>query len=125
MALPTLDLSWYTDGNAAERQQLASQLLDSLSQHGFVKLVGHGVSRQNVEELLEWVRRDLPKAHSFEALKCTANKTDSLGDNRIKSFSDSPRKTSSLSPIQEDPIPSEVSPASGPRTVPRYTEKAS
>lgn len=55
MTLPTLDLSLYTDGDKCERQRLASQLLESLSKHGFVKLVGHGISRETVNELLRWV----------------------------------------------------------------------
>ena len=55
MALPTLNLSLYTHGTPRERQQLASELLDSLAQHGFVKLVGHGISRESINELLKWV----------------------------------------------------------------------
>lgn len=55
MTLPTLDLSLYTDGDTGERQKLASQLLESLSKDGFVKLVGHGISRETVNELLRWV----------------------------------------------------------------------
>jgi len=125
MALPTLDLSLYTDGHAVERQQLASQLLDSLSQHGFVKLVGHGVSRETVEELLKWVRRDLPNANGFKGLKHTASKIDSPRENRTKPSLNFPQRTSWLSPIQEVRIPSEVSPASDQKTVPPCTEKAS
>ena len=55
MTLPTLDLSLYTHGNALQRQELASRLLDSLSEHGFVKLVGHGVSDERIGELFRWV----------------------------------------------------------------------
>ena len=55
MTLPTLDLSLSTHGNASERQELASRLLDSLSEHGFVKLVGHGVSDERIGELFRWV----------------------------------------------------------------------
>ena len=68
MALSTLNLSLYTHGTPRERQQLASELLDSLSQHGFVKLVGHGVSRETINGLLNWVRVDfilLPKTVQF------------------------------------------------------------
>lgn len=57
MTLPTLDLSLYMHGNASERQKLASRLLDSLSEHGFVKLVGHGVSDERIDELFQWVSR--------------------------------------------------------------------
>lgn len=55
MTLPTLNLSLYTQGDASQRQELASRLLDSLSQHGFVKLVGHGVSDEKLDELFRWV----------------------------------------------------------------------
>ena len=58
MVLPTLDLSRYTHGTSQERQQLSLQLLDSLSQHGFVKLSGHGISREMTKDLLQWVRVD-------------------------------------------------------------------
>ena len=55
MTLPTLDFSLYTQGDASQRQELASCLLDSLSKHGFVKLVGHGVSDDRIDELFRWV----------------------------------------------------------------------
>ena len=55
MDLPTLDLSLFTGGNASQRMQLASDLLNSLSRHGFVKLVNHGISDLVVAQLFEWV----------------------------------------------------------------------
>ena len=51
-----LDLSLFTHGNGSERHRLASDLLKTLSQHGFVVLINHGVSDSTVEELFEWVR---------------------------------------------------------------------
>ncbi|MCJ1231405.1 hypothetical protein MMC12_008082 [Toensbergia leucococca] len=54
MDLPTLDLSLFTGGNASQRMQLASDLLNSLSRHGFVKLVNHGISDLVVAQLFEW-----------------------------------------------------------------------
>lgn len=56
MTLPTLDLSLFTSGNASQQMQLVLDLLDSLSRHGFVKLVNHGISDQTVTQLFEWVR---------------------------------------------------------------------
>ena len=56
MALPKLDLSLYTHGDEHQRQELASQLLKSLQDHGFVKLVGHGIDNDRVAELFKWVR---------------------------------------------------------------------
>ena len=55
MTLPTLDLSLFTRGNASQQAQLASDLLQSLSRHGFVKLVNHGISDEAVADLFEWV----------------------------------------------------------------------
>jgi isopenicillin N synthase-like dioxygenase len=60
MALPTLDLSRFTDGSELERQKLASDLLASLSQHGFVKLVNHGIPDETVSKLFDWVRVKCP-----------------------------------------------------------------
>ena len=62
MALTTLDLSLFNDGGDADRQKFASQLLSGLSQHGFVKLVGHGISDSAVSKLFEWVG---PQQHPF------------------------------------------------------------
>ena len=55
MTMPALDLSLYTDGNASQRTAFASQLLISLSEHGFVKLVGHGIADDRIAELFAWV----------------------------------------------------------------------
>lgn len=55
MTLPTLNFHLYTHGNASQRQELASHLLESLSEHGFVKLVGHGVSDEKISEVFRWV----------------------------------------------------------------------
>ena len=55
MALPTLDLSHFTDGNATDRKSFESELLSSLSEHGFVKLVNHGITDEVACELFEWV----------------------------------------------------------------------
>ena len=58
MAIPTLDLSLFTNGHDWERQQLAADLLESFTRHGFVKLVNHGVSDQEVSKLFESVCLD-------------------------------------------------------------------
>jgi isopenicillin N synthase-like dioxygenase len=62
MTLPTLDLSRFTGGSTLERHQLASDLLASLSQHGFVKLVNHGISDKAVAKLFDWVCLKTPSA---------------------------------------------------------------
>ncbi|KAL9584103.1 MAG: hypothetical protein Q9203_004801 [Teloschistes exilis] len=54
MTLPCLDLSLFTQGDATQRQELASQLLASLTDHGFVKLTKHGIPDRKVHELFKW-----------------------------------------------------------------------
>lgn len=56
MTLPCLDLSLFTHGDAEQREELASQLLASLTDHGFVKLTKHGIPDWKIQELFEWVR---------------------------------------------------------------------
>ena len=55
MTLGSLDLSLYTHGDAGQRHEFASQLLGRLTDHGFVKLVKHGISDQRIRELSKWV----------------------------------------------------------------------
>ena len=55
MTPASLDLSLFTGGNISQHQDFASKLLNSLSQHGFVKIVGHGVPKAMVVELFAWV----------------------------------------------------------------------
>lgn len=56
MELPTLNLSLFTHGNEEERQKLASDLLDSLVQHGFVKIINHGVPEELISTMWDLVR---------------------------------------------------------------------
>ena len=55
MTLATVDLSLFKSGRDVDRQQFASQLLSGLSQHGFVKLVGHGISNSVISQSFGWV----------------------------------------------------------------------
>ena len=55
MSLPVLDLSKYTLGSSQEQDQFGQELIKSFKQHGFVKLVNHGLDREYVEQLMEWV----------------------------------------------------------------------
>ena len=56
MTLPTIDLFVFAHGNPSESHKVAVQLLDAFSQHGFVRIVGHGVPERIVTKLFEWVR---------------------------------------------------------------------
>lgn len=55
MSIPLLDASRFTSSSNAERRQYADDLLASLSTHGFVRLIGHGVPQGIVEEVFQWV----------------------------------------------------------------------
>ncbi|KAL8819800.1 MAG: hypothetical protein Q9223_001837 [Gallowayella weberi] len=57
MTSPSLDFSHFNRGTPAERQVFVTQLLDGLMQHGFVRLIGHGIPTTTVAELFEWSRK--------------------------------------------------------------------
>ncbi|KAH7154723.1 oxidoreductase [Fusarium sp. MPI-SDFR-AT-0072] len=50
--LPTLDLAHFLQ-EGSRRQEFADRLRDSLIQHGFVKIVNHGISESSVEQLFD------------------------------------------------------------------------
>ncbi|KAI0517552.1 putative gibberellin 20-oxidase [Xylaria bambusicola] len=56
MSLPRLDFSLFLNGDDSERQKLASELFASLAQHGFVRLVNHGITDSEVNRLFQWSR---------------------------------------------------------------------
>lgn len=55
MALASLDLSHFINGSHETREAFASNLRKELSRHGFVKVVGHGISDENIEKVFKWV----------------------------------------------------------------------
>ncbi|KAL8993173.1 MAG: hypothetical protein Q9169_006545 [Polycauliona sp. 2 TL-2023] len=54
MALATLDLSLFTHDYGETRAAFARDLRTELSRHGFVKIIGHGVSDADIQQLSEW-----------------------------------------------------------------------
>ncbi|KAL5042606.1 hypothetical protein BDW71DRAFT_200450 [Aspergillus fruticulosus] len=52
--LQTLDFSKYLYGTDAERTQLCYDLVASFKQHGFAKLINHGIPDGQVQELFDW-----------------------------------------------------------------------
>ena len=56
MALPKIDLSLFTKGSQRDREQVALDLLNGFSKHGFVKIVSHGILQADVVKVFEWVR---------------------------------------------------------------------
>jgi hypothetical protein len=55
MALSTLDFELFTKGGETQRQQLGDALTESFRDHGFAKLVNHGVPQPMVEKLFDVV----------------------------------------------------------------------
>jgi isopenicillin N synthase-like dioxygenase len=54
--LSPLDLSLFLRGDEKQRRQFADDFCGCLKQHGFAKLVNHGLSDEAVKELYHWVR---------------------------------------------------------------------
>lgn len=57
--LPTLDFSKFTHGSHLDQLKLGNALVKSFKDHGFVKLINHGLSDATTEALLEFVRQSL------------------------------------------------------------------
>ncbi|RAH69292.1 isopenicillin N synthase family dioxygenase [Aspergillus aculeatinus CBS 121060] len=57
MSGQSLDLSAYTRGCVAQQEAFAQALLRELTQFGFVKLVHHGLSDEDVGALFDWTRK--------------------------------------------------------------------
>ena len=68
MTLLRLDLSLFTNGNATDSQHFASDLLESLRRHGFVKIINHGIPDHTVAEMFEWVRVHDPRPSLYPFL---------------------------------------------------------
>jgi isopenicillin N synthase-like dioxygenase len=56
MAVLTLDYEKFHSGTEAERREFAQTLLDGFKRVGFVKLVNHGFSSEEIEDIYQWVR---------------------------------------------------------------------
>lgn len=54
--LPTLDFSNFTQGSQFEREELGKSVTKSFIDHGFVKLINHGLPDETIAELLDLVR---------------------------------------------------------------------
>ena len=59
MALKTLNLSLFRGEKDAERRGFAADLRREFVQHGFVKIIGHGISEEDIEEAFAWVSSTL------------------------------------------------------------------
>lgn len=55
MAIATLDLSLFQHNQSEQRNAFALDLKRELTRHGFVKIVGHGVSDADIAKAFGWV----------------------------------------------------------------------
>lgn len=55
-ALPIFDFSKFSKGEGEEKQKTAVEVVDAFKTFGFVYLVNHGISKERVGELFDWVR---------------------------------------------------------------------
>lgn len=55
LELETLDFGEFIHGSEAQRKALAKRLVNSLTQHGFTKLINHGVPDDVVDGIWHWV----------------------------------------------------------------------
>ena len=55
MAGTVLDLSLYTHGDSKQKAEFAQALLQNCAQYGFLRLVNHGISDEDVSRLFDWV----------------------------------------------------------------------
>jgi isopenicillin N synthase-like dioxygenase len=56
--LPALDLSHFLQDGT--RQDFAEQLRNSLAQHGFVKIINHGIGESSINQLFDKVSLEFP-----------------------------------------------------------------
>lgn len=54
-SLPTLDFSKFTHGSEAEKLELSVALVQSFTNHGFVKLINFGIDDDRIYALKDWV----------------------------------------------------------------------
>ena len=118
MTLSRLDLSLFTSGNATDSQHLASDLLESLRRHGFVKIVNHGIPDHTVAKMFEWVSVHDPRPSLYPSLTART-----WAIRRIKLSSGCRQKTRIPLLTVRDLSLSEVGAKSELRTVLRFTGK--
>lgn len=74
--LPTLDFSKFYLGSDAERKTFSSQLVQSFHDHGFVKLINHGMTNEATSGFLRWVRT--PQSRIAATKHVRSHLTDSV-----------------------------------------------
>lgn len=69
--VPTVNISAFTTESAtyAQRTDAAKALVEALHSFGFTKVIGHGLSKEEIDEALDWAKRlfDLPYEDKMKA----------------------------------------------------------
>jgi isopenicillin N synthase-like dioxygenase len=55
MSISVLDASQFLHGSPSQRAEFADKLLKSCIEHGFVKLINHGMPDAVITEMFSWV----------------------------------------------------------------------
>ena len=55
MGIAVINLSLLAESSPENRKKLVHMLLQSFATYGFVKVVGHGISDNTLEQLFDWV----------------------------------------------------------------------
>ena len=79
--IAVLDFSAFTNGSEVTKQEVATAMLDSFKKTGFVYLINHGIPKEKIDHMFEWVCLDFAikppvqklKTISVEALLRSAN----------------------------------------------------
>jgi isopenicillin N synthase-like dioxygenase len=53
--ISTIDFANFERGDTEQRKAIGTAITDAFQRQGFLRLINHGISRQTVEELFEWV----------------------------------------------------------------------
>jgi hypothetical protein len=61
--LPTLDFSKFYTGSEREKMKLGRDLVQSFSDHGFVKLINYSIKDEDISTALDWVKYLLLSPH--------------------------------------------------------------
>src|SRR4051794_32588844 len=56
LELPLLDAQLFLFGTPSERRDFAIKFRDSLYEHGFARVINHGIDESLVNELFDWVQ---------------------------------------------------------------------
>lgn len=54
-SIPQLDFSWFVGDTADGRKSFSKELVDALSRLGFVTIINHPFTKEEIEQVFYWV----------------------------------------------------------------------